>query len=145
MKQNIADRGLRVDVDALVALYAQSGQLQFEVEQLRGERNRLTASIGRAAGDERQRRIDEAKGVKDRLREAEERLEAAKARLEDEALRLPNVIQPDTPIGPEGSGRVLEHIGTKRQRSTTRSSTASLRGPVSVARLSPVLLALLSA
>ena len=115
MKQNIVDRGLHVDLDALIELQQQCGQLQYEVEQLRSERNRLTALIGRTSGDERQRRIDEGRVVKEKLKAVEERLEAMKEKLEDEALRLPNVMQPDTPIGPEGSGRVIEHIGTKRQ------------------------------
>ena len=115
MKQNIADRGLNVDVDGILELHRQCGQLQYEAEQLRSERNRLTASIGRTSGDNRQRRIDEGRTLKERLSALEERLEAMRERLEDEALRLPNVMQPDTPIGPEGCGHVLEHIGTPRQ------------------------------
>jgi seryl-tRNA synthetase len=55
--------------------------------------------------------VAESHALKTQLASSETELTALKDELEYEASKIPNNTSPDTPIGPEGSGKVLREIG----------------------------------
>jgi seryl-tRNA synthetase len=102
IKHSIAMRHLdpeRVNLDRLLALDADWRKDQGRVDDLRAQRNEISASIKSLAGPDRQVAVDKVKSLKAELSAIEERLESL--RLEREALlkRMPNLLAADVPLG----------------------------------------------
>jgi seryl-tRNA synthetase len=89
--------------------------LQYECEQLARRRNEVADKIARAVDAEEKRRlVAEGRAARDQLTERQATLAAVETELEREALRLPNLIHPNTPIGSEERARVLAELGAPR-------------------------------
>ncbi|HUX21162.1 MAG TPA: serine--tRNA ligase [Spirochaetia bacterium] len=102
VKQNVTNRFMNVDVDLVVKLYDERSELHQEIDALRQRRNenanRMKAKL---EPEERNRLIEEGKGLKERIAEVEASLGATEKRLFGEAARIPNLAHPDAPVGKE--------------------------------------------
>ncbi len=100
VKQNCANRGVRVDVDAFAALEEKRKALQADVEKLNRDANLVSKSIGQAKDPaERDARKEEGRRLRDQTQERQNELAA----VEEESLAIhrmiPNLSHPDAPIG----------------------------------------------
>jgi seryl-tRNA synthetase len=100
VKKNCVARGVKCDVDRLVALEAQRREKLQDVENLNRQANDVAKSIGKAKDEaERSARKEEGR----RLREAKEAAQAEHDRLDAETraiqVTIPNMTHPDAPPG----------------------------------------------
>jgi seryl-tRNA synthetase len=103
-----------VDIDALLAKDKDRVALVQEIEELRSLKNDINDLIQKAGSDEeRVEIIAKGKGIKSKLDEKEAAYVLVKQGYDELMLAVPNVVSPDTPIGPDESGnRVLRQVGT---------------------------------
>ncbi len=87
------------DIDAILELDARVRALRVEVEQIRSERNRISKSIGKARGAEREAIVEEARLLRERLEALEPELKALETRLQELLLTVPNLPDPEVPVG----------------------------------------------
>lgn len=115
VKQNAYNRGVSVDVDAIIVAYDRRNALIQSVEALRAERNANAQTMkGKLTPDERSKLIEEGKELKVRIASVEEELATREQTLNEIAKKLPNTTHPDAPVGAdEDSNRELEIVGEK--------------------------------
>jgi seryl-tRNA synthetase len=93
------NKRIPADIDAVVDTDAQLRSLRVEVENLRSERNRVSKSVGRLQGAEREAALEEAKNLREGLEAKEPLLKELEERLDQLILTVPNLPSPDAPIG----------------------------------------------
>jgi seryl-tRNA synthetase len=103
VRKAIADKGVRVDVDALLALDAEVRAMKTEVDDLRRQRNEISAGFKSAAPEERPALGARAKEMGARSAEVEARLAEKGAELDALMLRLPGIPWEGAPVGPDES------------------------------------------
>ncbi len=97
---NIANRGMKVDLDALVVLQEKRTALLQEIEALRTKRNENAASMKQKMEPEkRQALIAEGKTIKEKISLLEEQFSTVDADYTDLAKQIPNYAHPDAPVG----------------------------------------------
>jgi len=89
------------DVDGALDLDARIRALKVEVENLRSDRNRVSKSIGKAQGPDREAAMEEARKLREQLEAKEPELKDLEDRLGELLLTIPN---PPLPEVPEGAG-----------------------------------------
>jgi seryl-tRNA synthetase len=102
VKKNIADRFMKADADAVVALFNRRTDLATRLQSLQQQRNANAASMkGKLEADARAKLIEEGKKFKDDIAAAEAELTGVEADLDAEGRRIPNMAHPDAPLGKE--------------------------------------------
>ncbi len=99
--QQLARRGLQLDVARISALETSRKELQVAAQELQNQRNSRSKGIGKAkaAGEDIQPLLAEVADLGDRLKAAEEALSKVQADLRDVSLSLPNLPASDVPDG----------------------------------------------
>jgi len=110
-----------IDIDKLIALDDQRLKELKEVEDLRGEINRVSNDIGRNQDPALKiQLIEEMRVVKEDIKTKEEKLKSVIEEWQKMMLKIPNIPSVDTPEGPDESGnQVLKSWGDKKQFSFT--------------------------
>jgi seryl-tRNA synthetase len=98
-RAGLARRNLSDAVDRLLEADERRRSLTARVEELRAEQNRASKAIGAAAGDERQRLIDEVAKVSAELKDLEPELAETEDRLNGLLAETPNVPHESAPDG----------------------------------------------
>ncbi len=113
VRRALVDRGVDAPLDELLRLDGERRRLLQEAEALKAERNAAGKRIGASKeGDQRQRLIDEMRGVSERIDALDAELRETEERLNSCLLELPNLIHPDVPRGQgEESDVVVRTIG----------------------------------
>ena len=101
VRKAIADKGARVDLDALLALDAEVRAMKTEVDDLRRQRNAISAGFKSAAPEERPALGARAKEMGARSAEVEARLAEQGGELDALMLRLPGIPWEGAPVGPD--------------------------------------------
>ncbi|GHT57829.1 serine--tRNA ligase [Spirochaetia bacterium] len=102
VKKNIADRFMKADADAVVALFNRRTDLSTRLQSLQQQRNANAAAMkGKLEPDSRTKLIEEGKKLKDDIAAAEAELAKVEADLDAEGRRIPNMAHPDAPVGKE--------------------------------------------
>lgn len=100
VKENIKNRNMSADADAVVELYDRRTALVTRRQELQQKRNENAAAMkGKMDADVRQKLIEEGKRIKDEISEVEKDCEEIEARLEEAARKIPNMAHPDAPVG----------------------------------------------
>lgn len=100
VKENIKNRNMSADADAVVELYDRRTALVTKRQELQQKRNENAAAMkGKMDADARQKLIEEGKRVKDEISEVEKDCEEIEASLEEAARKIPNMAHPDAPVG----------------------------------------------
>jgi seryl-tRNA synthetase len=100
VRKSLADRQTPGPLDEIIELDVRRRDLLSETERLRAEQNAAGKKIGAAKDPaERQRMIDEMKGVSARLDELTPQLREVEERVESLAMEIPNIPDPATPYG----------------------------------------------
>ena len=105
-----------VDIDELLVKDGERVVLIKEIEELRSLKNDLNDLIQKAVDEtERGDIITKGKEIKGLLDEKEAAYSVVKEAYDSLMLLVPNIVSPDTPIGPDESGnKVLRQVGTIR-------------------------------
>jgi seryl-tRNA synthetase len=112
VSQAIRDKGVELDLDALLALDADVRALKTEIEALRAERNAVSARFKDAAAEEKAELGRQAKKAGARASELEGQLADKESQLKTLMLNLPGIPWEGAPVGPdETSNAVIKTVG----------------------------------
>ena len=116
VKAEIAKLGEDAPIDEIVALDVRRREILTEVEQLRADRNEGSREIGRKpAGPERDAQIAAMRALGDRIAAHDEDLKHVDEALDERLMAVPNLPDPDVPVGAgEEENVLLGEFGTKR-------------------------------
>lgn len=117
VRQNIIDRAVSADADAVVKLYDSYVSLTQQVDALRRRRNdnaSLMKKAGKMSAEERASCIAEGKLLKTEVSRMEEDLVKIESELQTESVKIPNMTHPDVPRGAEEHAALVSMIGEKR-------------------------------
>lgn len=103
----IQDKGLHLDVEALLVKAEERSALLQEIEELKSLKNDINDLIQAAKTDEeRMEIIAKGKEIKMKLDEKEPLFTAVKGEYERLMAQVPNIVSPDTPIGKNDADNV---------------------------------------
>ena len=106
-------RGESTDlVDALLAADERRRAAVLRADTLRAEQKTASKAVGSASKEERPALLERAKELAAEVKTAEAEQSAADLALREAHLAIPNVVEPDAPVGGEDDYVVLEEIGT---------------------------------
>jgi seryl-tRNA synthetase len=103
VEKAIRDKGVGLDLDALLALDAEVRALKTEIEALRAERNAISAQFPKAPPEEKAELGRKAKEAGSRAGELEEQLAGKDADLNALMMLLPGIPWDGAPVGPDDS------------------------------------------
>lgn len=114
--QRVKDDSLKkgyknADVDGVLALDDARKSLNQQIDELRTRRNQIAALMKSAGGKPAPELIEEGKKLKDSIAELEEKLRPLEVDLAEKLAGIPNILQPDVPIGEEGEDEVIRVWG----------------------------------
>jgi seryl-tRNA synthetase len=116
VEKAIRDKGVDLDLDALLALDGETRSLKTEIDTLRAERNAISAQFPKAASEEKAELGRKAKEAGARASEIETRLADKEAALQALMLKLPGIPYEGAPVGPDESfNTVVRKEGTVPQ------------------------------
>jgi seryl-tRNA synthetase len=116
VERAIRDKGLDLDVDELLALEFETRGTKTMIDNLRAERNSVSAKFKDAAPEERAELGRQAKEAGARAGELENTLAVAEARLKELMLQLPGIPYEGAPVGPDESfNEVVRTVGKPRK------------------------------
>jgi seryl-tRNA synthetase len=102
VKENIKNRFMKADADAVAALYLKRNEALSQLEGWRRERNENAAAMKqKLAVDARNTLIAEGKRLKERIANAEQALSTLEQNLAAYAKKIPNMAHHDAPVGKE--------------------------------------------
>ena len=112
VKDDATKKGyLDADVDGVLALDDSRKSLGQEIDQLRTRRNQIAASMKTSGGKPAPELIEEGKKIKEDLSKMEADLREIEEKIADKLAGIPNILQPDVPIGEEGEDEVVSVWG----------------------------------
>ena len=103
VERAISDKGVDLDVDALLVLDTQVRALKTEIEALRAERNAISAQFPKASPEEKAELGRKAKKAGARASTLESELGEQEAALKALMLKLPGIPYEGAPVGPDES------------------------------------------
>ena len=103
VERAIRDKGVDVDLDALLALEGEARGLKTEIDNLRADRNRISGRFKDASPDERAELGKQAKAAGAKASELEIQLDEKDAALKALMLKLPGIPWEGAPVGPDES------------------------------------------
>ncbi len=116
VEKAIKDKAVNLDLDALIAAAAEVRQLKTQIDQLRSERNSISALFKDAAPEDRAALGAQAKEAGAKASELEKLLSEREALVKALQMRIPNIPYQGAPIGPDESfNTVIRTEGEPRQ------------------------------
>jgi seryl-tRNA synthetase len=103
VRKAIADKGVTLDLDALLSLDASVRELKTRADGLRAERNAISDGFKSAAPEERPALGAKAKAIGAEIAEVEGALGETQGELDALLLRVPNIPWEGAPVGPDES------------------------------------------
>ncbi|MDH4247250.1 MAG: serine--tRNA ligase, partial [Deltaproteobacteria bacterium] len=93
--ENVRNRGLSLDIPALMAVDQEAREARTELERVRQRRNEISERMkGKLAPEERSPLVEEGRGLKERESELEERYKHAEERRREMQTQVPNFTHP---------------------------------------------------
>ena len=112
VEKAIKDKGVSLDLDALILAAAQVRGLRTQIDQLRTERNSISASFKNAAPEERTALGARAREAGAKVSELEKELAEHEASLNALLMRVPNIPYGGAPVGPDETfNEVIRTVG----------------------------------
>ncbi len=107
VRKAVADKGVALDLDALLEFDAEVRGLKTMVDRLRTERNEISNSFKDAAPEERGALGAKAKAIGSEVSQLEARTRAQQEQLDALLLRVPNIPWEGAPIGPDETANTV--------------------------------------
>jgi seryl-tRNA synthetase len=121
VRENIANRFMKADAEAVARLFHRRTELVTRLQSLQQRRNANAAAMkGKLEADARTALIEEGKKLKEDIAALEGELAGTEKELEAEARRIPNMAHPGAPVGKEDK----DNLEVKRVGEPTRFSFA---------------------
>jgi seryl-tRNA synthetase len=112
VERAIRDKGVDLDISALLALDAQVRAAKTEIERLRAERNAISAQFPKASAEEKVELGRKAKEAGARAAALEGDLAGKESELKALMLQLPGIPYEGAPVGPDESfNKVIRTVG----------------------------------
>ncbi len=99
------------DIQAVIALDDERKALTAQIDELRTRRNQIAASMKNSGGKPSAEQITEGKKIKEELAELEKTYRELDEKLSNALNGIPNILQPDVPIGEEGEDDLVKTWG----------------------------------
>lgn len=100
VKENIKNRNMTADADAVVALFDKRTELVTRLQSLQQKRNENAQSMKQKLDAEtRAKFIEAGKAIKEEIAKVEAETTETETKLEEAARKIPNMAHPDAPIG----------------------------------------------
>ncbi len=117
VKENIKNRNMVADADAVVALYDKRTELVTKLQGLQQKRNENAQAMKQKLdNDKRQELIAAGKAIKDEISGVEAETKDVEAKLEEAARQIPNMVHPDAPVGKLDTENLeVKVVGTPRK------------------------------
>ena len=116
VERAIRDKGVDLDLDALLALDTEVRGLKTEIDTLRAERNAISALFPKASSEEKAELGRKAKEAGARVGALEGELGDKEAALRALMLKLPGIPYEGAPVGPDESfNQVIRTVGEPRR------------------------------
>ncbi|MCG6155047.1 serine--tRNA ligase [Rubinisphaera margarita] len=116
VRQNCENRGIRVDLDALIALRDQRRELITSGDKLRSEQKEVSSRIPKASKDEKPQLIAQGKELREQVGKVEEQQKEVEQKLREIQSQIPNMTHPDAPVGrSEDDSVTVREVGDKPQ------------------------------
>ena len=106
VKRAIEAKGVDLDLDRVLELHGDVKSLLGQVEELRHERNVLSKQTAKADDNERAKLIEQSREIGGKLKELEPALREQQERLDELLLLVPNIPNPDEPVGHDEEANV---------------------------------------
>ena len=103
----IADKGVALDLDALLALDGEVRELKTKVEELRRRRNEISDGFKNASPEARPALGQQAKAIGAEVSALETELGAKQEQLDALLLRVPNIPWEGAPVGPDETANTV--------------------------------------
>jgi seryl-tRNA synthetase len=116
VKENIANRFMKADADAVARLFNRRTELATALQGLQQRRNANAAAMkGKLEAERRELLIGEGKKLKEDIAAAEAEIARVEGELEAEARRIPNMAHPEAPLGKEDKDNLeIKRVGEPR-------------------------------
>ncbi|MDR0732396.1 MAG: serine--tRNA ligase, partial [Treponema sp.] len=116
VKQNIVNRNMKADADAVARLFSRRAGLSSALQALQQKRNANAAAMKeKVEPDRRAALVEEGKRLKDDIAAAEAELNKIEAELDAEGRRIPNMAHPEAPVGKEDKDNLeVKRVGEPR-------------------------------
>lgn len=112
VKKNCESRGVKCDIDNLLALDEKRRRALQYIEELKAEKNKLNELIPQSQGEEKAAVIEQGKAVKEKLEKVEPELLQVENDFKNILLTVPNMTHPDSPSGKDDSeNKEIERYG----------------------------------
>jgi seryl-tRNA synthetase len=117
VKENCENRGIKADVDRVVALDDERKRLASETQKIQQRQNEVAKSIPTEKdAAKKQALIAEGKDLKGRVAKLEQELKQIEADLHAAVMQVPNMTHPDAPVSRDPAGnKVLRRVGEPRK------------------------------
>ena len=117
VKQNIINRNMTADADAVVKLYDKRTELVTKLQGLQQKRNEnANAMKQKLDNDKRQELIAAGKAIKEEISAVETETKETEEKLEEAARQIPNMVHPDVPVGKLDTENLeVKVVGTPRK------------------------------
>jgi seryl-tRNA synthetase len=107
-RKGAADKNVKVDVDAILALDAKQRAAQQDFEKLRSEQNAASQQIGKLKDpEEKKAAVSKMGSLKTLVKEADEKSRQFEAELTQLLLQVPQPADADVPVGRDATGNVV--------------------------------------
>jgi seryl-tRNA synthetase len=107
VKKAVLDKGLILDVEKLLLVYARKNELLGEVEKLQMEKNKINDAIVSAL--DKENLIIRGREIKEKISQLEPELKEFQKALDEMLVLVPNIPAPDAPIGKDEKDNVEIH------------------------------------
>lgn len=113
VRNAIANKREKADLDALLQLDKKRRELIAEVESARAEQNKVTALIPemKKRGEDASHVIAEMRALSDKIKKESDVLKAVESEIRDIQIRIPNIPHPSVPIGDESANEQVRRWG----------------------------------
>ena len=99
------------DIQAVIALDDERKTLTTKIDELRTRRNQIAASMKNSGEKPSAEQITEGKKIKEELAELEKTYRELDEKLSNALNGIPNILQPNVPIGEEGEDDLVKTWG----------------------------------
>ena len=107
----IREKGVALDLEALLALDREVQELKKRLQEVQTERNQVAKRVPKAPPEEKEALIARGKALGEEAKRLEEALREKEARLEALLLQVPLPPWPGAPVGGEEANREIKRVG----------------------------------
>jgi len=117
VKNSLENRNLKIDIDALIKIDDSRRKVLFELEALRGQKNKANDEIGALlkAKIDAKDKISSMKVIAEKIDRLEDKLREVETELDQVLLNIPNITHSSVPIGDATKREIVRKWGEEKK------------------------------